>query len=64
MFYRMKLHCFQNVPEIQQQSITDSYNQKSVPAVAEMLGPLHKVKHSKFAAQISNKKINLEVGSS
>jgi uncharacterized phage protein gp47/JayE len=53
----MKLHCFQNIPEIQQQSQTPT-TKKSVPAVlsavAEMLDPLHKVIHSDFAAQISN----------
>lgn len=32
-------------------------------AVAEMLDPLHKVKHSDFATQISNEQISVEVGS-
>jgi len=57
MFPRMKLHHFQNVSEIQQQSLTPT-TKKSVPAVlsavAEMLDPLHKAKRSDFATQISN----------
>jgi len=64
-FPRKKLHRFQNIPEIQQQSLTPT-TKKSVPAVlsvAEMLDPLHKVKHSDFATQISNEQISLEVGS-
>jgi len=62
----MKLHRFQNIPEIQQQSLTPT-TKKSVPAVlstvAEMLNLLYKVMHSDFAAQISNEQISLEIGS-
>jgi hypothetical protein len=57
----MKLHHFKNVSEIQQQSPTPT-TKKSVPAVlsavAEMLDPLHKVKHSNSATQISNEQMS------